>query len=114
MENEVKLTNLERQKQLQPDLEINYPIIGLKTVLEIPEPIIEYKESEDSEIQYFNKTAHSIEDLPEAVQYLASRIWNGLPPEDTEPTPEPEPLTAQQKLEAAGLTVEELKELLGL
>ena len=28
--------------------------------------------------------------------------------------PEPEPLTAQQKLEAAGLTVEELKELLGL
>jgi len=28
--------------------------------------------------------------------------------------PEPEPLTAQQKLEAAGLTVEELKDLLGL
>jgi len=28
--------------------------------------------------------------------------------------PEPEPLTAQQKLEAAGLTVEELKGLLGL
>ena len=34
-----------------------------------------------------------------------------LPPD---PTPEPEPLTAQQKLEAAGLTVEELKGLLGL
>jgi hypothetical protein len=31
-----------------------------------------------------------------------------------EPEPEPEPLTPQQKLEAAGLTVEELKELLGL
>jgi len=34
-----------------------------------------------------------------------------------DPTPvysEPEPLTAQQKLEAAGLTVEELKDLLGL
>jgi len=28
--------------------------------------------------------------------------------------PEPEPLTAQQKLEAAGLTIEELKDLLGL
>lgn len=28
--------------------------------------------------------------------------------------PEPEPLTPQQKLEAAGLTVEELKSLLGL
>ena len=34
-----------------------------------------------------------------------------LPPD---PTPEPEPLTPQQKLEAAGLTIEELKELLGL
>ena len=34
-----------------------------------------------------------------------------LPPD---PTPEPEPLTAQQKLEAAGLTIEELKGLLGL
>lgn len=34
-----------------------------------------------------------------------------LPPD---PIPEPEPLTAQQKLEAAGLTVEELKDLLGL
>ena len=34
-----------------------------------------------------------------------------LPPD---PEPEPEPLTPQQKLEAAGLTVEELKELLGL
>ena len=34
-----------------------------------------------------------------------------LPPD---PEPTPEPLTAQQKLEAAGLTVEELKDLLGL
>jgi len=34
-----------------------------------------------------------------------------LPPD---PIPEPEPLTAQQKLEAAGLTIEELKDLLGL
>ena len=34
-----------------------------------------------------------------------------LPPD---PTPEPEPLTPQQKLEAAGLTIEELKGLLGL
>jgi hypothetical protein len=36
---------------------------------------------------------------------------NPLPPD---PIPEQEPLTPQQKLEAAGLTVEELKELLGL
>jgi hypothetical protein len=34
-----------------------------------------------------------------------------LPPD---PEPEPEPLTPQQKLEAAGLSIEELKELLGL
>jgi hypothetical protein len=34
-----------------------------------------------------------------------------LPPD---PEPTPEPLTAQQKLEAAGLTIEELKGLLGL
>lgn len=34
-----------------------------------------------------------------------------LPPD---PIPEPEPLTPQQKLEASGLTVDELKELLGL
>lgn len=34
-----------------------------------------------------------------------------LPPD---PTPEPEPLTPQQKLEAAGLSIEELKGLLGL
>lgn len=34
-----------------------------------------------------------------------------LPPD---PIPEPEPLTPLQKLEAAGLTVEELKGLLGL
>jgi len=31
-----------------------------------------------------------------------------------DPIPEPEPLTAQQKLEAAGLTIEELKDLLGI
>lgn len=34
-----------------------------------------------------------------------------LPPD---PISEPEPLTPQQKLEAAGLSIEELKELLGL
>ena len=46
-------------------------------------------------------------------QYL---LWleEGNKPLPPDPIPEPEPLTAQQKLEAAGLTVEELKELLGL
>ena len=46
-------------------------------------------------------------------QYL---LWleEGNTPLPPDPTPEPEPLTAQQKLEAAGLSIEELKELLGL
>lgn len=46
-------------------------------------------------------------------QYLKWLEEGNIPlPADPEPTPEP--LTAQQKLEAAGLTIEELKELLGL
>jgi hypothetical protein len=41
-------------------------------------------------------------------------IEEGNEPLPPDPIPEPEPLTAQQKLEAAGLTIEELKEILGL
>ena len=41
-------------------------------------------------------------------------IEEGNEPLPPDPTPEPEPLTPQQKLEAAGLSIEELKELLGL
>ena len=46
-------------------------------------------------------------------QYLAW-LEEGNTPLPPDPIPEPKPLTPQQKLEAAGLTVEELKELLGL
>ena len=46
-------------------------------------------------------------------QYLAW-LEEGNEPLPPDPEPTPEPLTAQQKLEAAGLTVEELKGLLGL
>ena len=46
-------------------------------------------------------------------QYLAW-LEEGNTPLPPDPIPEPEPLTAQQKLEAAGLTIEELKGLLGL
>ena len=46
-------------------------------------------------------------------KYLAW-LEEGNTPLPPDPTPEPEPLTAQQKLEAAGLTIEELKGLLGL
>ena len=46
-------------------------------------------------------------------QYL-KWLEEGNEPLPPDPIPEPEPLTAQQKLEAAGLTIEELKGLLGL
>ena len=46
-------------------------------------------------------------------QYL-EWISQGNEPLPADPIPEPEPLTPEQKLEASGLTVEELKELLGL
>jgi len=50
------------------------------------------------------------EDYNEYQEWLAE----GNTPLPADPIPEPEPLTPQQKLEAAGLTVEELRELLGL
>lgn len=46
-------------------------------------------------------------------QYL-EWVSQGNEPLPPDPIPTPEPLTPHQKLEAAGLTVEELKELLGL
>ena len=53
---------------------------------------------------------------PANTDYQQYLLWleEGNTPLPPDPTPEPEPLTAQQKLEAAGLTIEELKELLGL
>jgi len=53
---------------------------------------------------------------PGNTDYQAYLRWleDGNTPLSPDPIPEPEPLTAQQKLEAAGLTVEELKDLLGL
>ena len=46
-------------------------------------------------------------------QYL-KWLEEGNEPLPPDPIVEPEPLTPQQKLEAAGLSIEELKELLGL
>jgi len=53
---------------------------------------------------------------PANVDYQQYLKWleEGNTPLPPDPEPTPEPLTAQQKLEAAGLTVEELKGLLGL
>jgi hypothetical protein len=52
----------------------------------------------------------------ENIDYQEYLLWleEGNEPLPPDPQPEPEPLTPQQKLEAAGLTIEELKELLGL
>ena len=50
---------------------------------------------------------------PQYIKYL-KWLEEGNTPLPPDPLPEPEPLTAQQKLEAAGLTIEELKDLLGL
>jgi hypothetical protein len=46
-------------------------------------------------------------------QYL-KWLEEGNEPLPPDPIPEPTPLTPQEKLQQAGLTVEELKELLGL
>lgn len=53
---------------------------------------------------------------PENTDYQQYLLWlqEGNEPLPPDPIPEPEPLTAQQKLQQAGLTVEELKSLLGL
>ncbi len=53
---------------------------------------------------------------PANTDYQQYLLWleEGNEPLPPDPEPTPEPLTPLQKLEAAGLTVEELKGLLGL
>ena len=53
---------------------------------------------------------------PDNTDYQQYLKWleEGNEPLPPDPLPEPESLTAQQKLEAAGLSIEELKDLLGL
>ena len=53
---------------------------------------------------------HNVETSTEYLTWLEE----GNEPLPPDPEPTPEPLTAQQKLEAAGLSIEELKGLLGL
>jgi hypothetical protein len=65
---------------------------------------------------YNMDTGYWIYENPESTMWQEYLKWlaEGNTPLPPDPTPEPEPLTPQQKLEAAGLTIEELKELLGL
>jgi len=53
---------------------------------------------------------------PANTDYAAYLAWleEGNEPLPADPIVESEPLTPQQKLEASGLSIEELKELLGL
>ena len=53
---------------------------------------------------------------PANTDYAAYLAWveAGNTPEPAPEPPAPQELTAQEKLEAAGLTIEELKEALGL
>jgi len=71
------------------------------------------------EVSLIRSDGWSIPFDPANTDYQAYLRWledgnTPLPADEPDPIPEPEPLTAQQKLEAAGLTVEELKGLLGL
>lgn len=53
---------------------------------------------------------------PANMDYQAYLRWleEGNTPEPADPVPEPAELTPEQKLAASGLTVDELKQLLGL
>ena len=53
---------------------------------------------------------------PANTDYAQYLIWlsEGNTPDPADPIPEPVPLTPQEKLASAGLTVDELKVLLGI
>ena len=74
-----------------------------------------YKIINDQLIYYIEENLYIPNDLGN-IDYQEYLNWvsQGNEPLPPDPLPEPTPLTAQEKLQQAGLTVEELKELLGL
>jgi hypothetical protein len=74
-----------------------------------------YKLTNNSSITRLSDSASIPQDSANT-DYQAYLRWieEGNTPEPTDPLPEPVELTPQEKLANAGLTVEELKSLLGL
>ena len=74
-----------------------------------------YKLTQGNNIQRLTDNAFIPPD-PANTDYQQYLEWvsQGNEPLPPDPIPEPVPLTPEEKLEASGLTVEELKELLGL
>ena len=74
-----------------------------------------YKLTQDDTIHRLSDNA-IIPPNPANNDYQEYLNWvsQGNEPLPPDPIPEPVPLTPEEKLEASGLTVEELKELLGL
>ena len=74
-----------------------------------------YQLTQGNAIKRLSDNAYIPQD-PANTDYQKYLAWfeEGNTPLPLDPEPTPEPLTAQQKLEAAGLTIEELKGLLGI